>query len=198
MGFEPDGAGEHRSGLCADGVKTPPGWLVCWPRQRVSSAVLVARRRLAARPAEELLTEAGIAGMLDALGLARDDETAAELAVELRQLAATRGAVGMLIGAFAAADRRDLPHGWMLVRGRAARAAARLDARRALLIGEAAGANGSGRRGALRASSRRASRCSVQGVQRVCSPRRRVRRWAVDLSADIGRRSGCPDRRLQK
>ena len=108
--------------------------------------MLVAWRRLATRPAEELLTEAGIAGMLDALGLGRDDETAAGLAVELRQLAAPQCAVGMLIGAFAAADRRDLPRTvgcWFAD----VQLAQRLGWTHAvpLLGGEAAGANGSGR-----------------------------------------------------
>ncbi len=71
--------------------------------------MLLAWRRLAARPVEELLTEASIAGVLAALGLARDDETAADLADELRQLAASEGAVGTLVGAIAVAERRGLP-----------------------------------------------------------------------------------------
>ena len=71
--------------------------------------MLLAWRRLAARPAEELLTGPSIAGVLEALGLARDVETANELANELRQLAATEGAVGMLVGAFAAVERQGLP-----------------------------------------------------------------------------------------
>ncbi|RUX08646.1 DUF1403 family protein [Mesorhizobium sp. M2A.F.Ca.ET.037.01.1.1] len=71
--------------------------------------MLLAWRRLASSPSEELLTEATIAGVLEALGLARHDEMANELADELRQFATTEGAVGMLIGAFAAVERRGLP-----------------------------------------------------------------------------------------
>ncbi|WP_318011222.1 MULTISPECIES: DUF1403 family protein [unclassified Mesorhizobium] len=51
--------------------------------------MLLAWRWLATRPAQDLLTEASVVGVLDALGLARDDETAADLADELTYLAAT-------------------------------------------------------------------------------------------------------------
>lgn len=71
--------------------------------------MLLAWRRLGARPAEELLTEASVAGVLDALGLAGDDETANGLADELRHLAATDGTIGTMIGAFAAVETRGLP-----------------------------------------------------------------------------------------
>ncbi|MBZ9920364.1 MULTISPECIES: DUF1403 family protein [unclassified Mesorhizobium] len=53
--------------------------------------------------------EASVVGVLDALGLARDDETAADLADELTHLAATHGTVGTTIGTFAAVERRGLP-----------------------------------------------------------------------------------------
>ncbi len=152
--------------------------------------MLVAWRRLATRPAEELLTEADIAGMLDALGLARDDETAAELAVELRQLAATEGAVGMLIGAFAAADRRDLPRTvgcWFAD----VQLAQRLGWTHAvpLLGGEAAGANGSGR--PRRPSAVVAASIEVlrERVKSLLAAQARAALRAVDLSADIGRRA---------
>ncbi|WP_318012745.1 MULTISPECIES: DUF1403 family protein [unclassified Mesorhizobium] len=65
---------------------TRPGDDVC-PAGRM----LLARRWLATRPAEDLLTKASLVGVLDVLGLARDDETAADLADELTHLAATRG-----------------------------------------------------------------------------------------------------------
>ncbi|KAA3441903.1 hypothetical protein C7I87_33230 [Mesorhizobium sp. SARCC-RB16n] len=71
--------------------------------------MLLAWRRLAARPAQESLAETGIAGVLEALGLAHDDETASDLADALRQLATTEGAVGMLTGAYALVERRGLP-----------------------------------------------------------------------------------------
>ncbi|SJM31004.1 DUF1403 family protein [Mesorhizobium delmotii] len=66
-------------------------------------------RRLALRPTEELLTKASIAKVLEDFGHARGDEMVGDLADELRQLAATEGAVGMLTGAFVAVQRCDLP-----------------------------------------------------------------------------------------
>lgn len=152
--------------------------------------MLLAWRRLAAKPAEELLTEASIAGVLDALDLARNDETAAELADELRQLAATEGAVGVLIGAFAAAERLGLPRTfgcWIAD----AMLAQRLGWAHAvpLLGGEAAGANSSGR-------PRRPTDVVATSIEAVperaktlLAAQARAALRAVDLSADIERRA---------
>lgn len=152
--------------------------------------MLLVWRRLAVRPAEELLTEGSIAGVLDALGLARDDETAADLAYELRQLAATEGAVGTLVGAFAAVERRGLPRtvgAWFAD----ALLAQRLGWTHAvpLLGGEGAGASGSGR-------PRRPSGMVATGIEAVpertktfLAAQARAALRAVDLSADIERRA---------
>jgi hypothetical protein len=70
--------------------------------------MLAAWRRMVARPADELLTEAGVAGMLEGFGHARDDEAVTDLVVELRQLSASEGAVRMLTGTFASAERQGL------------------------------------------------------------------------------------------
>ncbi|RVC84046.1 DUF1403 family protein [Mesorhizobium sp. M4A.F.Ca.ET.022.05.2.1] len=70
-----------------------------------AGSMLRAWRRLAGTPAEKLLTEASIGAVLDDLGLRRDDDAVGELADELRQLSAGIGIVGMLIGAFTAAER---------------------------------------------------------------------------------------------
>ncbi|MCC2095741.1 MAG: DUF1403 family protein [Hyphomicrobiales bacterium] len=67
--------------------------------------LLLAWRRLAATPAEKLLTEAGIGAVLDDFGLARDDRRVSELTVGLHQLVASGGTVAMLTGAIAAAER---------------------------------------------------------------------------------------------
>lgn len=67
--------------------------------------MLLAWRRLAARPAEDLLTAKNLSAMLEELGHARDDEAASDLAGELRQLSASIGMVGMLTGAFMTAER---------------------------------------------------------------------------------------------
>lgn len=61
-------------------------------------------RRLASRPVEELLTEKSLAAVLDDLGLRRDDDAVGDLADDLRQLSASIGMVGMLTGAFTAAE----------------------------------------------------------------------------------------------
>ncbi len=67
--------------------------------------LLLAWRRLAVRPAEDLLTERNLAAVLEEFGYAPDDDVVGDLADELRQLSAGTGAVGMLTGAFMAAER---------------------------------------------------------------------------------------------
>ncbi|EHH09252.1 DUF1403 family protein [Mesorhizobium amorphae] len=66
--------------------------------------MFLAWRRLAGTPAEKLLSEASVGAARDHLGLARDDESVSDLAGELR-LAARIGMVGMVTGAFMAAER---------------------------------------------------------------------------------------------
>lgn len=67
--------------------------------------MLLAWRRLASRPAEELLKEKSLFAVLEDLGHAPDDEAVSDLADELRQLSAGIGMVGMLTGAFMVAER---------------------------------------------------------------------------------------------
>lgn len=68
--------------------------------------LLLAWRRLAARPAEELLTAKSLAAVLEEFGYAHDDDKVSDLADDLRQLGA--GMVEMLTGAFAATERHGL------------------------------------------------------------------------------------------
>lgn len=70
-----------------------------------AGSMLLAWRRLAGTPAENLLTEAAIGAVLDDLGLRRDDDAVSDLVGDLRQLSAGIGMVGMLTGAFMAAER---------------------------------------------------------------------------------------------
>lgn len=153
--------------------------------------ILLAWRRLAARPAEELLTEASIAGVLDALGLARDDEAAGDLAAELRQLAATEGAVGTLVGTFAAVERRGLPRtvgAWLAD----ALLAQRLGWTHAvpLLGGEAAGANGSARpRRAANVLAPKGIEADSERAKALLAAQARAALRAVDQSADFERRA---------
>src|SRR5690606_5867376 len=62
-------------------------------------------RRLAARPAAELLGEAGIAGVVEDFGHAGDDEAVGGLAREMRRLADGARVAGAAAAAFAAAER---------------------------------------------------------------------------------------------
>jgi len=66
--------------------------------------LLLAWRRLAGRPAEELLTKKNLAAVLGEFGHAPDYEAAGDLAGELRRISAG-GMVEMLTGAFIAAER---------------------------------------------------------------------------------------------
>lgn len=66
--------------------------------------MFLAWRRLAARPAEDLLMRKCLGAVVEELGHALDDEALGDLADELRQLGAG-GMVEMVVGAFAAAER---------------------------------------------------------------------------------------------
>ncbi|WP_244571333.1 DUF1403 family protein [Mesorhizobium carmichaelinearum] len=70
--------------------------------------LLLAWRRLAARPGDEMLSEKNLAAVLEEFGYSPDDEAVGDLAGELRQLAAGAGMVATLTGAFAAAERYSL------------------------------------------------------------------------------------------
>ncbi|MBZ9806134.1 DUF1403 family protein [Mesorhizobium sp. ES1-6] len=66
--------------------------------------LLLAWRRLATRPGDELLTEKNLAAVLEEFGYAPDDEVVSDLADDLRQLAGA-GMVATLAGTFMAAER---------------------------------------------------------------------------------------------
>ncbi|MGN6769115.1 MAG: DUF1403 family protein, partial [Rhizobiaceae bacterium] len=66
--------------------------------------VLLGWRRLAARPTEDLLTGKNLSAVLEEFGHVPDGGMIGDLAGELRRLSAG-GLVGMLTGAFAAAER---------------------------------------------------------------------------------------------
>ncbi|MER8601148.1 DUF1403 family protein [Mesorhizobium sp. M1339] len=68
--------------------------------------MLLAWRKLAARPAEKLLTEGALTELLNDLGLARDDEALGDLADGLRQLALRRN------GRYAGRRRRGRRAAW--------------------------------------------------------------------------------------
>ena len=68
--------------------------------------LLLAWRRLATRPAEELLTEKNLAAVLQEFGCGQDEEAVSDLVDELKQLSRNAGTVGVLAGAVLAAERQ--------------------------------------------------------------------------------------------
>ncbi|MEQ1955454.1 DUF1403 family protein [Mesorhizobium yinganensis] len=70
--------------------------------------MLLAWRRLAARPAENLLTERSLAAVLEEFGHVPDNAVIGDLADELRQLCVSAGVAERLTGAFMAAENQGL------------------------------------------------------------------------------------------
>ena len=152
-----------------------------------AGSMLLAWRRLAGRPAQELLAEKSLAAVLEEFGYAAKDEMASDLAEDLRQLVATEGPVGALTGAYAAVERLSLPRAvgsWVAD----ALLAQRLGWRHAVsLLGtETAGAKKSGRARlsagapAVSASDRATMLLGAQAQAALC---------AIDLFVELGRRA---------
>jgi hypothetical protein len=150
--------------------------------------MLLAWRRLATRPSQDLLTRKSLAAILEEFGHALDDEALGDLADELRQLGAG-GMVDMVVGAFAAAER----HGF----GRAVGAwladalvAQRLGWTHAVpLLGAEVNAAGPGR-------PRRSGIAIVASVEddnarakNLLAAQARAALRAIDLSVELGRRA---------
>ncbi|WP_240547214.1 DUF1403 family protein [Mesorhizobium tianshanense] len=153
--------------------------------------MLVAWRRLAARPAEDLLTEKNLAAVLEEFGYGQNDEVVSDLADELRQLAAGAGMVAILTGTFMAAER----HGF----GRAVGAwlADALLAQRSgwahampLLGAEVALGSSPGR---IRRSTTVTAAASIEDeadrAKSLLAAQARAALRAIDLSAELGRRA---------
>jgi hypothetical protein len=153
--------------------------------------LLLAWRRLAGPPTEELLRKKDLAVVLEAFGYAPDDAAINGLANELRQLGASVRMVGMLTGAFAAAERYGF--------GRAVRAwladtlvAQCLGRTRAvpLLGAEVIAGLGAGR---PRRSGTIPAAASIEDegfrVKSLLAAQARAALRAADLSAELGRRS---------
>ncbi len=154
--------------------------------------LLLAWRRLAVRPVEELLTEKSLASVLEEFGFfAGDDEVVGNLAEDLRQLGASAGTVGMLTGAFMAAER----HGF----GRAVGAwladallAHRLGWTHAVpLLGtEVALGMSSGRsRRSTTAYSTAGLETESERAKRLLAAQARAALRSIDLSAELARRA---------
>lgn len=150
--------------------------------------VLLAWRRLATTPTEDLLTRKNLGAVLEELGHALDDETVDELAGDLRRLGAGR-MVDMVVGAFIAAERHGFARsvgGWLAD----ALLAQRLGWTHAVpLLGaevNAAGPRRPRRSGAGIAASVEDGRSQVK-ILLAAQARAALR--AVDLSAELGRRA---------
>lgn len=149
--------------------------------------MLLAWRRLAARPARELLSEGSIAGVLEALGLACDDETASDLADALRCLVRTEGTIGILAGVYALVDRHGLPGAvgsWLAD----ALLAQRLGWPHAvpLLGGEATGRKSAAR---ARLPPGAPSAAAADRTEMLLAVQARAALRAIDLSTELGRRA---------
>ncbi|EXL04914.1 DUF1403 family protein [Aquamicrobium defluvii] len=154
--------------------------------------LLLAWRRLAARPAEDLLTEKSLGAVLEEFGYARDDEAVSDFSAELRQLSTTNaGTVATLTGAFMAAER----HGFGRFVGpwlADALLAQRLGWAHAvpLLGAEAALAGGSGRpRRPAMGSPLAGVETEANRAKNLLAAQARAALRAIDLFTELGRRA---------
>ncbi len=154
-----------------------------------AGSMLLAWRRLAVRPAQDLLTAKSLAAVLEEFGYAPDDEAVSDLADELHQLCASAGTVAMLTGVFAAAER----HGFGRIVGAwlaDALLAQRLGWPHAIpLLGtEAALGAGRFRRVAAGVAATGAEEGNERAKSLLAGQARAALR-AIDLSAELERRS---------
>lgn len=156
-----------------------------------AGSMLLAWRRMAARPGDELLTEKNLAAVLEEFGYAQDEPLVSGLADDLRQLSAGAGMVGMLTGAFTAAGRYGFARAfgaWLAD----ALLAQRLGWAHAvpLLGGEAAlGSHASRRRGGPALVTATGIEMDGEGTKELLAARARAALRAIDLSAELERRA---------
>jgi len=152
--------------------------------------LLLAWRRLAARPAKELLTKKNLAAMLEEFGYAPDDEVLNDLADDLRQFGASAGMVATLTGTFMAAERYGF--------GRAVGAwladvllAQRLGWAHAVPLLGAEAAFGASARPRRSAASFVATSIETDsgGAKSLLAAQARAALRAIDRSAELGRRA---------
>lgn len=152
--------------------------------------MLVAWRRLAATPADKLLTAAGIGAALDDLGCLRSDAGVSDLTDDLRRLAASDGTVEMMTGAIAIAER----HGFKGALGAwlaDALLAQRLGWAHAVPLLGAEATSGTGARPRRSAASSVATRIATepQRAKGLLAAQARAALRAIDLSAELERRA---------
>ncbi|MFC3722821.1 DUF1403 family protein [Neoaquamicrobium sediminum] len=152
--------------------------------------LLLAWRRLAARPAGDLLTAKSLAAVLGEFSYAPDEEVVNDLADELRQLGACDGTVGMLTGAFIAAERHAFDRtvgAWLAD----ALLAQRLGwAHSVPLLGAEAAVGASARlRRPTTGSGATSTETHLERAKGLLAAQARAALRAIDLSAELGRRA---------
>ena len=152
--------------------------------------LLLAWRRLAARPAEDLLEEKSLAAVLEEFGYAPDDEVLGDLADDLRRLAVGTGVVATLTGTFMAAER----HGFARALGAwlaDALLAQRLGWAHAVPLLGAEAALGTGARPRRSAASSGATSIETdpERAKNLLAAQARAALRAIDLSAELERRA---------
>jgi len=153
--------------------------------------LLLAWRRLAARPAEELLTEASLTAVQEELGHAGDDEAVTDLVGEFGQLSAAGGVVEVLASAFASAECHGFGRSfgsWLAD----AMLAQRLGWRHAVPLLGAQTASGGSMRGVRPKTTTMTERDQAPGRERIQGllvAQARAALRAIDLSIELGRRA---------
>lgn len=182
----------RQAGRVEDEAALRDAVLLTRPGDNVGPAGLLflAWRRLAARPAEELLTAKSLAAVLEDLGHAGDDNAITDLADELRQLSASIGMVGTVTGAFMAAERHGLGRSFGCWLGDAL-LAQRLGWTHAVpLLGAEAGLGKSVRPRRSAASSVATSiETDTERAKSLLAAQARAALRAIDLSAELERRA---------
>lgn len=153
-----------------------------------SGRMLLAWRRLAGTPAAKLLSEASMGAVLDDLGLRCDHDTVGDLAAELRALSAG-GMIDMVVGTFTAADRYGFGRttgAWLAD----ALLAQRLGWPKAVpLLGAEVNATGLGRPRRSGATIAASTEDDSARAKNLLAAQARAALRAVDLSAELCRRS---------
>jgi hypothetical protein len=151
--------------------------------------LLLAWRRLVARPVEELLTEKNLAAVMHDFGYAHNDAAVSDLADELQQLCTSAGTVALLTGAFAIAERHGCGRafGCWLADGLLAR---RLGWDHAVpLLGTEATPRGGRSRRAAAGAAASDLETEPERVQNLLAAQARAAVRGIDLFAELGRRA---------
>ncbi|MFC3204724.1 DUF1403 family protein [Aquamicrobium soli] len=151
--------------------------------------ILLAWRRLAATPADELLSEVSIRMVMDDFGLAYDDGSMSCLIDDLGQLSANDGTVAMTTRAFAVAEQYGLGRvlgAWLAD----ALLAQRLGWTQAMpLLGAEAALGTTRSRRAVTAGQPQADDVEAGRTKSLLAAQARAALRAIDLSTELGRRA---------